>query len=113
MQRAPSLGPMMNRGQYVRVAAIGSLCQQFLHAVHGHDAQIVSLGAGFDTRFWQLAQTAEAPRLYIELDQPAIVSRNPIAGDDKEEKIGMAPGSDECSGVAPACARPLCTTPVH
>ena len=58
----PTPGPLINRGHYVRVAAVGSVCEQFLHAARGHEPQIVSLGAGFDTRFWQLAAAGEAPR---------------------------------------------------
>ena len=65
----PSPGPLINRGHYVRVAAIGSVCEQFLHAARGQQPQIVSIGAGFDTRFWQLAAAGMAPSLYIEVDQ--------------------------------------------
>ena len=46
-----ALGALINRGQYARVAAISSACEQFLHATAGQAAQIVSLGAGFDTCF--------------------------------------------------------------
>ena len=70
----PSPGPLINRGHYVRVAAIGSLCEQFLHAARGQQPQIVSIGAGFDTRFWQLAAAGMAPSLYIEVDQRPIVA---------------------------------------
>jgi len=71
----PSPAPLINRGHYVRVAAIGSLCEQFLHAARGHAPQIVSLGAGFDTRYWQLHAAGEAPAMYIEIDQPPVVCR--------------------------------------
>ena len=69
----PTLGAMINRGQYARVAAIDSVLEQFLAAA-GSEAQVVSLGAGFDTRFWQLAALGRAPRLYVELDQPKVVA---------------------------------------
>ena len=68
-----SPGPMINRGQYARVAAISSACEQFLNATAGQAAQIVSLGAGFDTCFWQLQSAGAAPRLYVELDQEDVV----------------------------------------
>ena len=71
----PSPGPLINRGHYVRVVAIGSLCEQFLLAARGQRSQIVSIGAGFDTRFWQLAAAGIAPSLYIEVDQHPIVAR--------------------------------------
>ena len=72
-----SPGPLINRGQYARVAAIASAMEQFLAATAaaGEPAQIVSLGAGFDTCFWQLHAAGAAPNLYVELDQDEIVRR--------------------------------------
>lgn len=72
-----SPGPLINRGQYARIAAITSACEQFLAAVKAADlnAQIVSLGAGFDTCFWQLSAAGAAPRLFVEIDQESIVQR--------------------------------------
>jgi len=76
-QAGESPGPLINRGQYVRVAAIRSIVQGFLEATAAAQmpAQIVSLGAGFDALFWQLSAAGVAPRLYIELDQSSIVRR--------------------------------------
>ena len=81
-----SPGPLINRGQYVRVAAIRSIVQGFLEATAAAQmpAQIVSLGAGFDALFWQLSAAGVAPRLYIELDQSSIVRR-------KRELISSTP----------------------
>ncbi len=81
-----SPGPLINCGQYVRVAAIRSIVQRFLEAVaHAQmPAQIVSLGAGFDALFWQLSAAGVAPRLFIELDQGLIVRR-------KHELISTTP----------------------
>ena len=74
-----SPGPLINRGQYARVAAISSAVEQFMlscaAAGHREDAQIVSLGAGLDTCFWQLEAAGTAPRLYVEIDQLTVVSR--------------------------------------
>ena len=69
-----SPGPLINRGQYVRVAAIRSICEQFIQCAGG-TAQIVSIGAGFDTLFWQLKAADATPQLFVELDQEAIVMR--------------------------------------
>ena len=73
----PSPGPMINRGQYARVAAVRSVCEQFLAttAAKGLPAQIISLGAGFDTLFWQLHAAGTAPRLFVELDQSSVVTQ--------------------------------------
>ena len=68
-------GPLINRGQYARVAAMWSICEQFLKATREQPSQIVSLGAGFDSLFWQLHAAGASPRLYVELDQPDVVRR--------------------------------------
>ncbi|XP_031503277.1 leucine carboxyl methyltransferase 1 homolog isoform X2 [Nymphaea colorata] len=54
---------------------------QFLNSGHGKDAeshakkQIVSLGAGFDTTFFQLREDGNAPDLYVELDFKEVTSK--------------------------------------
>lgn len=70
-----SINPLIDRGQYARVAAVGSVCEQFIAATAGEPSQIVSLGAGFDTCFWQLQAAGASPRLFIEIDQLDIVRR--------------------------------------
>ena len=49
--------PLINIGTYIRSEAIDSLINQWLQlvAMEGKLGQIVSLGAGSDTRFWRLA----------------------------------------------------------
>jgi hypothetical protein len=42
-------------GYYSRVAAVSKLLRQFITAAGAERAQVVSLGAGFDTNFWRLA----------------------------------------------------------
>ena len=37
--------------------------------------QVVSVGAGFDTLFWRLNQTGDAPNKYIELDFSEVTSK--------------------------------------
>lgn len=95
----PSPGPLINRGQHVRVAAVGSICEQFLAATRGHDAQIVSIGAGFDTRFWQLSATGEAPRLFVELDQPLIVARKSAIIAEQPALLAALPEGAACVGA--------------
>lgn len=46
--------PIINRGTYVRTTAIDNLVRRFLQHEPGQRKQIVSLGAGSDTRFWRL-----------------------------------------------------------
>lgn len=49
--------PLINIGTYVRSEAIDQLVDQWLSlsAAEGTQCQIVSLGAGSDTRFWRIA----------------------------------------------------------
>ena len=64
--------PIIHRGTYVRTKAIDKLVEQFLAAKPEQRKQIVSLGAGSDTRFFRLmTEQSEAPRSkvsYHELD---------------------------------------------
>ena len=70
--------PLINRGYYSRVAALDKLIIQFLNTAkaQGHKAQIVSLGAGFDTTYWRLkAHQGIACHYYVEIDFSSSVSQ--------------------------------------
>lgn len=53
----PPRPPLINIGTYVRSTAIDDLIEQWLVLSDraGQRCQVVSLGAGSDTRFWRLA----------------------------------------------------------
>lgn len=53
----PPRGPLINIGTFVRTSTIDDLVHQWitLSAHEGKRCQIVSLGAGSDTRFWRIA----------------------------------------------------------
>lgn len=55
-QLQPLRPPLINTGTYVRSEAIDRLVEQWLELSkpEGQLCQIVSLGAGSDTRFWRL-----------------------------------------------------------
>ena len=60
----------MTAGYYARYAALRSLLLRFLAgagSVAG-GAQVLALGAGYDTSFFQLALEGIAPAKYVELD---------------------------------------------
>lgn len=64
--------PIINIGTYLRCRAIDSLVATFL-AKDGNNAkkQVISLGAGSDSRFWRLhadVQASQALQHYLELD---------------------------------------------
>ena len=70
--------PIINRGTYVRTVAIDSLIKKFLAAHSNQPVQIVSLGAGTDTRPFRLLRNDEnLPQqlVYHELDFSACTSR--------------------------------------
>ncbi|KAL1520611.1 hypothetical protein AB1Y20_022185 [Prymnesium parvum] len=96
--RERSLGAMINSGQYARVAAIGSVVEQFMAAVGGGCGQIVSLGAGFDTRFWSLHASALAPACYVEIDQECVVQRKASIVASSPELLRALPEGRACCG---------------
>lgn len=65
----PRRYPIMNRGTYIRTAAIDQLVDCFLDTPSGQAKQIVSLGAGTDTRYFRiLSQRPKVNLSYHELD---------------------------------------------
>ncbi|EKM53390.1 uncharacterized protein PHACADRAFT_163699 [Phanerochaete carnosa HHB-10118-sp] len=68
----PPRPPLINVGTYVRSEGIDQLVNGWLElsAKEGRQCQIVSLGAGSDTRFWRIAAGPRAGTLakYIEVD---------------------------------------------
>lgn len=70
--------PLINRGYYSRQAALRLLLQQFLEISHSKQSgptQILSLGAGFDTTWFQLQAEAVAPTHYYEVDFPEVTKK--------------------------------------
>jgi O-methyltransferase involved in polyketide biosynthesis len=78
--------PLLNRGTYVRTSAIDLLVSNFLVTYPSSTKQIISLGAGTDTRFFRLLDLYPETRLvYHELDFPtntgakiAAIQRQPL-----------------------------------
>ncbi|KAI0090717.1 leucine carboxyl methyltransferase [Irpex rosettiformis] len=75
--------PLINIGTYVRSEAIDKLVDQWLDlaSAEGKQSQIVSLGAGSDTRFWRIASSPRARQLakYVEIDFAENTSRKAMA----------------------------------
>jgi len=69
-EQIPRRYPIINRGTYVRSTAIDTLVLRFLQAEPGTRKQIISLGAGSDTRLLRLVgdHAGEAGVVYHELD---------------------------------------------
>lgn len=66
-QEVPKRYPIINRGTYVRTKAIDRLVVQFLETDASQRKQIISLGAGSDTRFFRLC-AGKHNVIYHELD---------------------------------------------
>ncbi|XP_048447768.1 leucine carboxyl methyltransferase 1 homolog [Pyrus x bretschneideri] len=81
VRRPVRRSPIINRGYFARWAALRKLLNQFLDAggnggEKGHlKKQILSLGAGFDTTYFQLQDEGRAPYLYVELDFKEVTSK--------------------------------------
>ncbi|GKV12738.1 hypothetical protein SLEP1_g23852 [Rubroshorea leprosula] len=73
VRRPVKRSPIINRGYFARWAAFRKLLYQFLDCEGSNEKghmkkQILSLGAGFDTTYFQLQNEGKAPHLYVELD---------------------------------------------
>jgi len=71
--------PLINIGTYVRSSAIDALVNAWIDT--SPKVQIVSLGAGSDTRYFRLANAGKLPSIaqYVELDFPENTSRKAAA----------------------------------
>ncbi|KAK9757758.1 hypothetical protein RND81_01G184200 [Saponaria officinalis] len=98
VRRPVRRSPIINRGYFARYAAVRQLLNQFLESGAqtgqcGHDKkQVLSLGAGFDTTYFQLQEEGKAPHLYVELDFKEVTSKK--AGlieihNELREKVGV------------------------
>lgn len=68
--------PIINLGTYVRTVAIDRLVSCFVDSQPKGRKQIISLGAGSDTRFWRLtADRSNLDLIYHELDFPSNVKQ--------------------------------------
>ncbi|CAL9006636.1 unnamed protein product [Prunus brigantina] len=81
VRRPVRRSPIINRGYFARWAALRKLLNQFLDTEKnggekGHlKKQVLSLGAGFDTTYFQLQDEGKAPHLYVELDFKEVTSK--------------------------------------
>lgn len=80
VRRPVRRSPIINRGYFARWATFRKFLHQFLNTeVKSNDGhvkkQILSLGAGFDTTYFQLQDEGKAPHLYVELDFKEVTSK--------------------------------------
>ena len=65
--------PIINRGTYVRTMAIDNLVDRLLSQNPALEKQIISLGAGSDTRFFRLMSRSHAPHGKGILQRPNVI----------------------------------------
>jgi len=76
---APRRLPIINRGTYVRTVVIDRLIENFIDARPEQTVQIISLGAGTDTRFFRYLDRGHGDQImYHEIDFP-VISNNKLA----------------------------------
>ncbi len=78
--------PLINRGTFIRTVAIDSACRNFLNEA-GEGCQIVSLGAGFDTRFFRLSSTGQFKYFEVDFDSVMTTKQSIITADTQMSQI--------------------------
>lgn len=101
-QRRP---PLINIGTFIRTWALDQLVLQFLSANNYNKKQIVSLGAGTDTRFFRLQKDVSegvknSIATYIEIDFPEATTKKAMSI-KKHSALSEVLGSDAKLGRAP------------
>ncbi|KAG8876648.1 carboxy methyl transferase for protein phosphatase 2A [Tulasnella sp. 331] len=74
----PSKPPLINIGTFLRSRAIDTLVQNWIkRQPDSQSVQIISLGAGTDTRYWRLWESPLRDRIskYVEVDFPEVTGR--------------------------------------
>lgn len=69
--------PEMSRGYFARVSAMQSVIHKFLDKYSSNGkpmCQIINLGAGYDTLYFNLCEKNKLPLKYVEIDFPRVVS---------------------------------------
>ncbi|KAG6850865.1 hypothetical protein H0H93_007483 [Arthromyces matolae] len=93
----PPRPPLINIGTYVRGLAIDRLVDRWFEIAENKDSkvQIVSLGAGSDTRFWRVETGKYRDRLarYVEIDFAEVTSKKAMAI-RKSRELSLVLGED-------------------
>ncbi|KDO85513.1 hypothetical protein CISIN_1g018210mg [Citrus sinensis] len=107
VRRPVRRSPIINRGYFARWAALRRLLYQFLDCGSDGDKkchtkkQILSLGAGFDTTYFQLQAEGKAPHLYVELDFIEVTSKKAALIEthgELKDKVGVTASISQAKG---------------
>ncbi|CAD5116599.1 DgyrCDS5475 [Dimorphilus gyrociliatus] len=86
--------PEISIGYYARVHSIRYLLKEFIKSVN-RNCQIVSLGAGYDTTYWNLKDENLSPRSYIEVDFPNVTMKKCRAIKEQCDLLGKLQSEDD------------------
>jgi len=83
---------IINRGYWARVEAIRMIIERFLNTYPGQHKQIISLGAGYDT-FYFNQKAAKKPNFenvkYVEMDLPGVIKRKVRLISEQKDLMGL------------------------
>lgn len=65
--------PEMSLGYFARVNAMRTIVNKFMDKYGQQKCQIVNIGAGYDTLFFNLVEAGKQPAKFVEIDFPRIV----------------------------------------
>ncbi|KAL8668666.1 MAG: hypothetical protein Q9168_006720 [Polycauliona sp. 1 TL-2023] len=103
--------PIINRGTYVRTKAIDNLVYRFLSSSSASAKQIISLGAGSDTRFFRLQTLSPplSPFVYHEVDFPINTAQKIAAIGSSQDLLNLIPNYSAESNTISANGTSLST----
>ncbi|KAL9626883.1 MAG: hypothetical protein Q9204_006964, partial [Flavoplaca sp. TL-2023a] len=111
--------PIINRGTYVRTKAIDNLVHRFLFSSSSSTSltkkQIISLGAGSDTRFFRLQSQSPPPPsfLYHEIDFPTNTGHKISTITSSLDLLNLIPGYSSEPDTISANGTALSTPSYH
>ncbi|KAJ3324146.1 hypothetical protein HDV06_000687 [Boothiomyces sp. JEL0866] len=73
LKRGQKRAPIINRGTYTRTHSINKLISSFIKC--NDRSQIISIGAGSDSRYFCLKEKNAQPTQYVEIDFPQITGK--------------------------------------
>ncbi|KAF5395156.1 Leucine carboxyl methyltransferase 1 [Paragonimus heterotremus] len=101
--------PEINRGYFVRTQAFKAITVSFIKSTNGN-CQVVNLGAGSDTLYFQLHDSGTIPRKFVEVDlehnvhrKISIIRKHKLLGDTEKHSVPETPSQGD-SFVNPGTA---------
>jgi len=94
VKRGERRAPEIHLGYYARVTGVRFLVDKFFEACDTA-VQVISLGAGFDTMFWCLAEEGRPIRRFIEIDFSGVTARKCYVIKRHKQLLATVVGGEE------------------